>query len=214
MLPVGVRPHSWAWMVFLLTLTSVSFKQSMNSCWRDSISQTFSLPIFWMAADFSSLLNYKEANFARREKYQSLLYRFSAPFFLEMHSIKLRQASGRPFFSISQEFGDFLWSCPVAVSDPRQSPQFLTKKANSTRWTRSSYFKGTSYFTTAFLNFLWFLENWCNYALHQHVVPLLWFAHQVWQPFSWQRGVWKPHSLCRAARWLSLTPWETLFPGG
>lgn len=81
MLPVGVRPRSWAWIVFLLTLTSVSFKQSMNSCWRDSISQTFSFPIFWMAADFSSLLNYKEANFARREKYQSLLYRFSAPFF-------------------------------------------------------------------------------------------------------------------------------------
>jgi len=60
-----------------------------------------------MAVDFSSLLNYEKAKLAIREKYQSLLYRFST-LFLEMQSIRLRGASGRPSLSTSHILGDFL----------------------------------------------------------------------------------------------------------
>lgn len=100
MLPAGVRPRSWAWIVFLLTLTSVSFSLRIAAKER-----ALARPLLFPSPESQQIS--PAYQIIRKLILQvgisnSLSYIGFLPYFLETQSIRLREASGAPLLSISQ----------------------------------------------------------------------------------------------------------------
>lgn len=124
MLPAGVRPCSWAWIVFL-TLTSVSFSLQIAAEER-----ALARPLLFPCPEcqqISPAYQIIRKLILQVERSTSLSCIGFLPYFLETQSIRLREASGSPLLSISPVFGDFLWSLRQPVT-PGSYPCSLPNK--------------------------------------------------------------------------------------